>query len=133
MSGNGEFIPNREEIVLGGNGLPDLPLPAGTGGGCVTSGPFKDLKINLGPVALDVPGGPQETNPAGPLEFDPRCLKRDLTDEVNRRFANACRWLRCCMRFIANRGPLSLDRKQHPKSQGHRHVPTANAGRSWER
>ena len=41
MSGNGEFIPDQPDIVLGGEGLPDLPIPAGTGGGCVKSGPFK--------------------------------------------------------------------------------------------
>ncbi|KAF9691299.1 hypothetical protein EKO04_010796 [Ascochyta lentis] len=58
MSGNGEFIPGRGNVILGGNGLVEIPIPAGTGGGCVTSGPFKDMK-------------------------------RDLTDYVNKRWANA--------------------------------------------
>lgn len=88
MSGNGAHIPNQGGIVLGGNGLPELPLPAGTGGGCVTSGPFKNMTVNLGPVSLALPGGLTEANGDG-LSWNPRCLKRDLTTEINRRFANA--------------------------------------------
>ncbi|KZL85207.1 tyrosinase central domain protein [Colletotrichum incanum] len=89
MSGNGEFIPGREPIVLGGqNDLPPIELPVGTGGGCLTSGPFKDMVVNLGPAALDLPGGVSESNPEGPLSYNPRCLKRDLTNEVNRAYAN---------------------------------------------
>jgi len=88
MSGNGAFIPGRGNVVLGGNGLPEILLPAGSGGGCVTSGPFKNMTVNLGPVALGLPGGATEANGDG-LSYNPRCLKRDLTDYVNKRFANA--------------------------------------------
>jgi tyrosinase len=88
MSGNGAFIPGRGDVILGGNGLPELPIPAGTGGGCVTSGPFKNMTVNLGPVSLGLPGGVTESNGDG-LGYNPRCLKRDLTDFVNKRFANA--------------------------------------------
>ncbi|KAH7006753.1 hypothetical protein EDB80DRAFT_751544 [Ilyonectria destructans] len=90
MSGDGAYIPDQEEIILGGSsGLPPIYLPAGTGGGCVTSGPFKDMVVNLGPAALALPGGDVETNPNGPLAYNPRCLKRDLTDIINQRYANA--------------------------------------------
>lgn len=90
MSGDGEFIPNQEDIILGAStGLPPIYLPAGTGGGCVKSGPFKDMVVNLGPAALDLPGGLVESNPNGPLTHNPRCLKRDLSDVVNQRYANA--------------------------------------------
>ncbi|GKT41954.1 tyrosinase-like protein orsC [Colletotrichum spaethianum] len=89
MSGNGELIPGGEPIVLGGqNDLPPVELPVGTGGGCITSGPFKDMVVNLGPAALDLPGGISESNPEGPLSYNPRCLKRDLTTDVNRAYAN---------------------------------------------
>ena len=54
------------------------------------NGPFANMSVNLGPVALDLPGGVSEGPPSGnPLDWNPRCLKRDLVDEVNRRFANA--------------------------------------------
>jgi tyrosinase len=90
MSGNGVAIPNQPDIIIGGgNGLPPIVLPAGTGGGCVTSGPFKDMSVNMGPVNLDQPGGVVGSNPAGPLAYNPRCLKRDLTTKINQRFANA--------------------------------------------
>ncbi|KAF2741570.1 Di-copper centre-containing protein [Polyplosphaeria fusca] len=88
MSGDGEFVSGKGNVVLGGNGLPDLPLPPGSGGGCVKSGPFKDMKVNLGPVALALTDGTTVSNGDG-LGYNPRCLKRDLTDAINQRFANA--------------------------------------------
>jgi tyrosinase len=93
MSGDGAPIANQGEVVLFGNNTPGFPpvyLSPGTGGGCVTSGPFKDLVVNLGPAGLDIPGGgPQVVNPNGPFSYNPRCLKRSLTDQSNREFANA--------------------------------------------
>jgi len=90
MSGNGLAVPNQGNIVLGAGDLPPIILPTGSGGGCLTSGPFKDMKVNLGPVSLDQPGGgPVGSNPNGPLAYNPRCLKRDLTNKINRDFANA--------------------------------------------
>ncbi|KAM7210980.1 hypothetical protein V8F06_013636 [Rhypophila decipiens] len=90
MSGNGAAVPNQGNIVItGGDGLPPIVLPPGTGGGCVTSGPFKDMKMNLGPAGLDLPGGTSTANPEGPFAYNPRCLKRDLTTAVNRKYANA--------------------------------------------
>ncbi|KAI8623979.1 hypothetical protein F5Y19DRAFT_342209 [Xylariaceae sp. FL1651] len=89
MSGDGEPIANQSKVVLTGINLPPLYLDPGTGGGCVVSGPFKDLVVNLGPAALAVPGGSQQANPNGPLAYNPRCLKRSLTDTINKEFANA--------------------------------------------
>lgn len=43
MSGNGKFIPGQGQVVIAGRGEPYIYIPAGTGGGCVTSGPFKDM------------------------------------------------------------------------------------------
>jgi len=90
MSGNGEFIPGRGNVVIGGNGLPDILVPPGTGGGCVKSGPFKDMKVNLGPTALQLTDGTTVgMGPGSGLTYNPRCLKRDLTDYANKRWATA--------------------------------------------
>ena len=92
MSGNGHPIPNQQpiETFAGPSDAPPVIIPAGTGGGCVASGPFQNLTINLGPVALDVPGRLRLSPPTGnPFAYNPRCLKRDLTDAVNRAFSNA--------------------------------------------
>lgn len=89
MSGNGEHVNQTGDIVLGGSGgLPALVLPTGTGGGCVKSGPFASMEVNLGPVGLSLPGGGLEVNGDG-LSYNPRCLKRDLTDEIIRKYSNA--------------------------------------------
>ncbi|KAB8218613.1 hypothetical protein BDV33DRAFT_120832 [Aspergillus novoparasiticus] len=85
MSGNGEYIPNQGDIKLLLGNYPAIDLPPGSGGGCVTSGPFKDYKVNLGPAALSLPGG-NMTAAANPLTYNPRCLKRSLTTEILQRY-----------------------------------------------
>ncbi|KAE8368273.1 hypothetical protein BDV27DRAFT_122517 [Aspergillus caelatus] len=85
MSGNGEYIPNQEDIKLYLGNYPAIDMPPGSGGGCVTSGPFKDYKLNLGPAALSLPGG-NMTAAANPLTYNPRCLKRSLTTEILQRY-----------------------------------------------
>lgn len=85
MSGNGAYMANQPEVILTLPGYPDVCLPAGSGGGCVTSGPFKDWKINLGPADLVIPGTDVGTS-ENPLEYNPRCLRRDLTSAVLKKF-----------------------------------------------
>lgn len=46
------------------------------------------MKVNLGPVALGLTNGSSISNGDG-LSYNPRCLKRDLTDYSNKRWANA--------------------------------------------
>lgn len=82
MSGNGKYIPDQGDVVLTLGDLPPLILPPGNGGGCVESGPFKNMEVNLGPASLAVPGN-QTIIAENPLAYNPRCLKRDLTDEVS--------------------------------------------------
>lgn len=77
ISGNGEYY-NHTGVGIPTNADPDITIPAGVGGGCVTSGPFKNLTVNLGPAApalTNVPANPQ-TNGLG---YNPRCLRRDIS------------------------------------------------------
>lgn len=54
------------------------------------SGPFRDYSLNMGPAALSVPGSAESvSNPNGSLAYNPRCLKRDLTDWITQNFNNA--------------------------------------------
>ncbi|WYZ40990.1 hypothetical protein EsH8_IV_001331 [Colletotrichum jinshuiense] len=90
ISGDGEHIPDQGELILTNpDGSEAVRLPTGNGGGCVTSGPFQNMSVNLGPIALALPGGGTEMNPDGFFAYNPRCLKRDLTSAINRRYANA--------------------------------------------
>lgn len=87
MSGNGLPIPGRPnpiELIIN---LPSLPLfrvtlPIGTGGGCVTTGPFANITVPFGPVAKNntieasLLGNPKN------LEYRPHCLRRDLNPKT---------------------------------------------------
>ncbi|KAJ5540198.1 hypothetical protein N7513_008530 [Penicillium frequentans] len=88
LSGNGAHIPNELPIAARIPGpYPPLWLPPGTGGGCVTSGPFKNMTVNLGPSYLAVPGD-NITRMSNPLDYNPRCLKRDLTTALLQMYVN---------------------------------------------
>lgn len=90
MSGDGETVEQEDEVVLIQPTLPIVHLPTANGGGCIKSGPFKNWKVNMGPQQLSIPGGDVIGAPSGnPLDYNPRCLKRDLTDSINQRYANA--------------------------------------------
>ena len=90
MSGDGAKVKQTGDIIIEQPTLPTIVVPTGSGGGCVESGPFKNWKVNMGPQQLSVPGGGIVGAPSGnPLNYNPRCLKRDLTDYINKRYANA--------------------------------------------
>ncbi|KAK3215191.1 hypothetical protein GRF29_19g2528404 [Pseudopithomyces chartarum] len=59
-----------------------IKIPHGQGGGCITSGPFKDWQMNLGPLfpgSTCAPLNPnQEFGPSYGLGYNPRCLTRDI-------------------------------------------------------
>ncbi|EKG15519.1 Tyrosinase [Macrophomina phaseolina MS6] len=93
MGGNGENIDEVGAYVVGAGANP-VTLPAGTGGGCVTSGPFANYTVNLGPVGLSVLNGTTvgaslTQAKSDDFNWNPRCLRRDLNDAVNKRHANA--------------------------------------------
>ncbi|KAI0886917.1 Di-copper centre-containing protein [Annulohypoxylon maeteangense] len=77
FGGNGAFVPHGpKKVILPGLAISNfsLPKPAGTGGGCITDGPFQNFKISLGPVAKEV------IDPANKFGYEPnsRCLSRDF-------------------------------------------------------
>ncbi|MCJ1423561.1 hypothetical protein MMC29_001445 [Sticta canariensis] len=84
MSGNGEFIPNRSDFISQLN-LPPVPvinfaLSIGTGGGCVTTGPFANITVPFGPVNYSL--FPSLLNNPENLAYKPHCLRRDLNPKL---------------------------------------------------
>ncbi|KAJ5013042.1 Tyrosinase-like protein orsC [Colletotrichum sp. SAR 10_99] len=73
LSGDGAFVQHNGSL----SGAGAIWLPSGKGGGCVESGPFVNMTVNLGPVNPGMDG--MEASPAGRLGHNPRCLKRDLS------------------------------------------------------
>ncbi|KAN0106125.1 Di-copper centre-containing protein [Hyaloscypha variabilis] len=75
---------------MGGNGVYEahncteaLPtglncIPPGQGGGCVETGPFKDMSVNLGPVDPTLAEVGVVSTGSG-AAYNPRCLKRDVS------------------------------------------------------
>ncbi|KAI0151572.1 hypothetical protein GGR57DRAFT_503844 [Xylariaceae sp. FL1272] len=66
---------NGAKVTTPGGG--GFGLPAGSGGGCVTDGPFKNYTVNFGPNTA-----------ANPLAPNPRCLKRDLNTALCATYAS---------------------------------------------
>ncbi|KZZ92311.1 tyrosinase [Ascosphaera apis ARSEF 7405] len=75
MSGDGEYVPHNGTVI----GI--YTVPSGKGGGCVKSGPFKDMVVNLGPISPGMAG--IESNGTG-KDYNPRCLKRDINPYLSK-------------------------------------------------
>ena len=81
MSGNGIFN-DTGPIALG----PSLTIPHGTGGGCVTTGPFANMKTTLGFIdPLVISTG---MLPPNAYAYNESCLTRDLNQDVSSKWTN---------------------------------------------
>lgn len=87
LGDNGQYVVHNGTVITPPDGVSggDIQLPAGVGGGYVTTGPFANMTINLGPV-----GGTSgsEPGPDGGLGYNPRVLMRDLGPAMNKRYCN---------------------------------------------
>ncbi|KAF2653232.1 Di-copper centre-containing protein [Lophiostoma macrostomum CBS 122681] len=59
--------------------------PAGNGGGCIEKGPFKNMTVNLGPLATMPDTTPPKNPRADGFGYNPRCIKRDLSNYLTNR------------------------------------------------
>lgn len=89
LGGDGAQIDHLPLILTNPNATVSVSLAPGTGGGCIASGPFKNMTTHLGPVNLPVYGqnGVFTSSPTGnPYDDNPRCVKRDLNPDAAQRF-----------------------------------------------
>jgi len=77
ISGNGAYK-DEPPVGIPSNADPQISLPHGIGGGCVTSGPFANMSVNLGPVASAYNDTPPNPSSDG-LGYNPRCMRRDIS------------------------------------------------------
>ncbi|KAI1207613.1 Di-copper centre-containing protein [Annulohypoxylon truncatum] len=87
FGGNGAFVPHGpRRVILPGLAVRNftLPKPAGTGGGCITDGPFQNFTISMGPVAKVI------IDPENKFGYkpNPRCLSRDFFDGASKGVMN---------------------------------------------
>ncbi|OAA60536.1 putative domain, di-copper centre [Niveomyces insectorum RCEF 264] len=70
LSGNGQKITHKGQSFG----------PAGNGGGCVTTGPFKNMTVHLGPFAPAADPAPPKNPAANGMGKNSRCLRRDISN-----------------------------------------------------
>ena len=97
---NESSVFSQTALSMGGNGsptthgllngtVPGVPSPQivtrppGTGGGCVTDGPFANTTLSMGPI-FPLPVGEEE--PSDYFAYRPHCLKRDFLQSIPDQF-----------------------------------------------
>lgn len=78
LGGNGEFFPHEGMWMFQGVSGNMLKMEPGSGGGCVTTGPFEDLSVSFGRFVMPAYGSPDWISDPDPIGDNTRCLKRDL-------------------------------------------------------
>lgn len=84
LSGNGEFEPHNFTNGLKDGDVADY-IPPGSGGGCVTTGPFANYTVNLGPISPTLEE-PEVVAVNSTYDYNPRCMKRDISSWVSSRW-----------------------------------------------
>ncbi|KAB5559646.1 hypothetical protein GE09DRAFT_1285613 [Coniochaeta sp. 2T2.1] len=75
LSGNGQKITHNSNGIVLGNG-----------GGCVQTGPFKNMTVHLGPVSPAVDPAPPRNPRTDGYGDNPRCLRRDISNVLSSRY-----------------------------------------------
>lgn len=83
LSGNGGDIDTKGPVVLG----PNFEIPAGSGGACVSQGPFANFNTTIIPIDSNfiISGEPL---PLLALESNPNCLTRNFNNYVLQSYCN---------------------------------------------
>ncbi|KAM0715186.1 hypothetical protein Q7P37_009651 [Cladosporium fusiforme] len=84
LGGNGDSVEHDGPVLFDADGN-EIKLPAGLGGGFVTTGPFANMTVNLGPF-IKLNGSPPGID--GGMGYNPRGLRRDVGPAINERYCN---------------------------------------------
>ncbi|KAK4230911.1 hypothetical protein QBC38DRAFT_467267 [Podospora fimiseda] len=76
LGGNGKKIQHKASMVA----------PAGNGGGCVETGPFKNMTVYLGPVSPAIDPPPPNNPRSDGYGSNPRCLRRDISNQLTSKY-----------------------------------------------